>query len=149
MDSLSISTSAGWAPAAPLVVCDLGWTHWLAQVYKKNPSPCKKQQWFRCPFFPWYICVSHSWAILHHESNSQAFFTVGSDVLSETEQLRYVPQKRSRKPLKTPNDTLTERKWGCRPSHSLSFYFDKPHGTQNSLPKDPRALGKISRPHLL
>lgn len=52
IDSLSRATSAGWAPAAFLVVCNLSWTHWLAQVYKKNPSPCKKQQWFCCLFSP-------------------------------------------------------------------------------------------------
>lgn len=32
MDSLGIPTYAGWAPAAPLVVCNLGWNYWLAQA---------------------------------------------------------------------------------------------------------------------
>lgn len=124
MDSFSIPTSAGWAPAAPLVVCNLGWNHWLAQAYKMNPSPCNKHQWFYCLFFLLvHLCQpqlgnSSSWSY-QPSLEIQAFFTVGSDMPSETEQLQYVLQTWSRKPLKTPNNILTERKMR---DWSLTFF---------------------------
>lgn len=74
---------------------------------------------------------------------------VGSGVLSETTQLRHVLHKRSRKQHTTSNTAPTETKSGPSLPPSLALHLDRTHATQSSLPKSPRALGKISRLDLL